>query len=167
MPPLRRAPSANVGPVSTRRWVGRALGAIVVIGAVIANAVTCGGQTPSQRTAHMDLGGNESAFGEHAGEREPADGSHRLEGQVIDDEQQPVAGVVVQISPGNLRVTSEADGSFAVDHLLPRWYQLSARWGVRFQLGNREHAYVRESLLGSALTRSRSWSRQPRRQNPT
>jgi protocatechuate 3,4-dioxygenase beta subunit len=56
-------------------------------------------------------------------------GTLRLEGQVIDEHDQPVAGAEVYIQPGDKPVTSGADGSFAIERLLPREYRLRAYKG--------------------------------------
>lgn len=57
-------------------------------------------------------------------------GALRLEGQVIDDAEQPVGGATVAIdsTPPTI-TTTEADGSFAFDRLLPRVYELEASAG--------------------------------------
>jgi hypothetical protein len=64
-------------------------------------------------------------------EAEPA-GALRLEGQVIDDHDAPVAGatIVVDSTPPR-RATSDASGSFAIDGLLPRAYTVEAHAGDR------------------------------------
>lgn len=55
-------------------------------------------------------------------------GSLRLEGQVIDADQHGVGGATVAITTNPVRtVTTEDDGSFAIDGLLPRTYQIGAR----------------------------------------
>lgn len=55
-------------------------------------------------------------------------GALRLEGQVIDTDDQPVAGATVTISSRPQRTaTSEADGGFAFDALVGRTYTLIAR----------------------------------------
>jgi protocatechuate 3,4-dioxygenase beta subunit len=62
---------------------------------------------------------------------EPA-GSLRLEGQVIDGADAPVAGAVVAVdSNPPRRTTSDAAGAFAFDGLLPRAYLIEARAGDR------------------------------------
>ncbi|HTE53928.1 MAG TPA: sigma-70 family RNA polymerase sigma factor [Kofleriaceae bacterium] len=55
-------------------------------------------------------------------------GALRLEGQVISSDESPVGGAIVAIDTNPPRiVTSEADGSFAFDHLIGRDYKLEAR----------------------------------------
>src|SRR4051812_46570259 len=55
-------------------------------------------------------------------------GALRLEGQVIDTDDQPVSGAKVTISSRPVRTAvSEADGSFAFDALVGRTYTLVAR----------------------------------------
>src|SRR5437870_2125337 len=55
-------------------------------------------------------------------------GPLRLEGQVIDADEQPVAGVTVAIDSNPPReVKTEADGAFAFDGLLARGYRVEAR----------------------------------------
>jgi protocatechuate 3,4-dioxygenase beta subunit len=57
-------------------------------------------------------------------------GTLRLEGQVIDALQQPVAGATVMITTNPIRTaTTEGDGSFAFDGLLPRGYRIAAIQG--------------------------------------
>lgn len=57
-------------------------------------------------------------------------GTLRLEGQVIDGDEKPVGGATVAIDTNPPRtVTSEADGSFAIDHLIGREYKLEASAG--------------------------------------
>lgn len=54
-------------------------------------------------------------------------GPLRLEGQVLDADDTPVAGAEVSLSANPPRTTTtESDGSFAFDQLVPRAYQLSA-----------------------------------------
>ncbi len=54
-------------------------------------------------------------------------GTLRLEGQVVDADEQPVGGVTVAIGSNPPRqVQTEADGSFAFDQLLQRGYELEA-----------------------------------------
>lgn len=65
----------------------------------------------------------------HRGEIASADpvGSLRLEGQVIDASDQPVAGARVTINALPARtLTTEADGSFVFEELLSRRYQVTA-----------------------------------------
>jgi protocatechuate 3,4-dioxygenase beta subunit len=57
-------------------------------------------------------------------------GALRLEGQVIDPDEQPVGGAVVALDSNPPRTTTtEADGSFGFDELLPRAYELEASAG--------------------------------------
>ncbi len=64
-----------------------------------------------------------------AREDDPA-GTLRLEGQVIDGNEDPVGGAIVAIDTHPPRtVTSEADGSFVFERLLGREYKLEARAG--------------------------------------
>ncbi len=54
-------------------------------------------------------------------------GPLRLEGQVIDEHEQPVGGARIAIDSYPARIVlSEADGSFVIDGLLPRDYRLEA-----------------------------------------
>lgn len=53
-----------------------------------------------------------------------------LEGQVLDGSEQPVGGATVRLSSVPPRTaTSDADGSFSFDKLIPRAYSLTARRG--------------------------------------
>ncbi|WP_426756322.1 carboxypeptidase regulatory-like domain-containing protein [Myxococcus sp. Y35] len=62
--------------------------------------------------------------------REP-EGALRLEGQVIDDEQRPVAGARVTLNTVPPRaVLTEPNGVFTFERLLPRTYSLHARHGA-------------------------------------
>ena len=55
-------------------------------------------------------------------------GSLRLEGQVVDDDNEGVAGAIVVVSSNPERTTkTEADGSFGFDELVARPYTLVAR----------------------------------------
>lgn len=60
---------------------------------------------------------------------EPTDppGTLLLEGQVIDEQQQPVVGADVMLSPGDRHATTDAGGSFVFDELIERSYRLDAR----------------------------------------
>ena len=54
-------------------------------------------------------------------------GTFRIEGQVIDDKDQPVAGALVAIDANPPRtVETEADGGFVFDNLIARDYRLEA-----------------------------------------
>lgn len=58
------------------------------------------------------------------------DGTLRLEGQIIDGDEQPIGGAAIAIDTSPPRhATSEADGSFAFAGLAPRAYELEARAG--------------------------------------
>src|SRR6185295_5343448 len=60
-------------------------------------------------------------------------GSLRLEGQVIDADERPVAGARVIVSANPPReATSEGDGSFAFEGLLAREYDLEASAGAGY-----------------------------------
>lgn len=53
-----------------------------------------------------------------------------LEGQVLDEDDEPVAGAQVWLTSAPPRsATTEGDGSFSFDHLLPREYAVTARAG--------------------------------------
>ncbi len=58
------------------------------------------------------------------------DGTLLLEGQVLDEQDRPVAGAEVRISTSPARTTkSDTDGSFSFDKLLGRTYGVTARSG--------------------------------------
>jgi len=60
-------------------------------------------------------------------------GSLRLEGQVIDDHDAPVAGAMVAIDTNPARVvTTEADGAFVFEGLIRRDYRIEATQGDRY-----------------------------------
>lgn len=50
----------------------------------------------------------------------------RLVGQVLDENDRPVAGAEVRLKLGDRKVTTREDGSFAFEQLVPRRYLLSA-----------------------------------------
>ena len=56
----------------------------------------------------------------------------RLEGQVIDEKQQPIAGATVRLAPGDRAATSQADGSFTFDGVAFRSYSVAATLGEQF-----------------------------------
>lgn len=62
-------------------------------------------------------------------------GSLRLQGMVLDANDQPAAGAVVRVDSAPPRsVTTEKDGSFTFSGLLPRVYRLEARLGAQVAL---------------------------------
>ncbi|MGE3454944.1 MAG: sigma-70 family RNA polymerase sigma factor, partial [Kofleriaceae bacterium] len=70
------------------------------------------------------------AGGEQVSREDDPTGSLRLEGQVIDAEENAVGGAIVAIDTNPPRiVTSEPDGSFTFDRLIGREYKLEARAG--------------------------------------
>src|SRR5262245_3736972 len=85
--------------------------------------------------AHRPPKGEDS--GESSGEQpilvdDDPKGTQRLEGQVIDDKDQPVGGATVVLSSNPPRsVLTEDDGSFAFDNLVGRPYQIAARAAAR------------------------------------
>ena len=60
----------------------------------------------------------------------PAPGALRLEGQVIDDRDEPVAGATVTLVDAAASATSAADGSFVFEHLAPARYCATATDGI-------------------------------------
>lgn len=81
---------------------------------------------PASRGPERDRGGDREVMAVLTDD-DPA-GSLRLEGQVIDADEKPVAGATVVLSSNPPRTTtSEEDGSFAFDGLVGRPYTLSAR----------------------------------------
>ena len=101
--------------------------------------VWCRGGSPSApaATSHRTSGGmsanlapaNESAQPALRFDDDPR-GTLRLEGQVIDADDHPVAGatVVIDVNPPR-EVQTEADGAFAFRDLTPRTYRVAARAG--------------------------------------
>lgn len=64
-------------------------------------------------------------------EPDEPEGALRLEGQVIDAEQLPVAGARVTLNTVPPRaIHTEANGTFTFEHLIPRTYSLHARHGA-------------------------------------
>lgn len=58
------------------------------------------------------------------------DGTFRLEGQVVDEQENPVEGAAVAIDSNPPRtVLTRADGGFVLDNLMPRRYRLEAHAG--------------------------------------
>lgn len=86
-------------------------------------------KTLSSRTSTAPLTRSKAIVGADELERVEPKGTLRLEGQVIDDHEQPVAGAEVYLVPGDAPVTSGADGTFAIEHLLPRGYRVRAYKG--------------------------------------
>lgn len=85
-------------------------------------------------------------------------GTLRLEGQVVDEAQAPVAGAVVAINSNpRWTTTSEADGSFAFDGLRSREYVLEARAAplyagpVTAMLTDRSEPVILRARRGSEL----------------
>jgi uncharacterized GH25 family protein len=85
-------------------------------------------------------------------------GPLRLEGQVIDDHDAPVANAVVTIDANPPRTTkSEGDGSFAFDGLIRRDYRLEATAGelyagpARLRLGDKAEPVTLRMHRGGAL----------------
>ncbi|MBL9018963.1 MAG: carboxypeptidase regulatory-like domain-containing protein [Myxococcales bacterium] len=77
-------------------------------------------------------------------------GTIRLEGQVIDADANPVAGATIAIDTRPSRtVTSEADGSFAIEDLTARSYELVATAGdlVGGPIGVQVHARTEPVIL--------------------
>jgi len=114
-------------------WLG--LLAVAATAAIAGTLMTCGTrrEDPSARTA-LPSNGVTGVVWKGAAFVQPGEAPHgategtlRLEGQVIDEQQQPVAGAEVRLAPDDARVTSETDGSFAFEHLIERRYRLSAR----------------------------------------
>jgi protocatechuate 3,4-dioxygenase beta subunit len=64
------------------------------------------------------------------------EGQLRLEGQVIDADEQPVEGATVVVSSNPpRRVQTEKDGSFTIDKLIGRSYSVTARKGGEYAEG--------------------------------
>jgi len=60
-------------------------------------------------------------------------GALRLEGQVIDEQENPIAGALVAIdSNPPTTVVTRADGGFVLEKLMPRLYRLEAHAGVLY-----------------------------------
>ena len=86
-----------------------------------------GGDAPSAQQGGGDRGGDRGPSGVVLIDDDPA-GILRLEGQVIDASDAPVAGATVVISSNPERTTTtEDDGSFGFDGLVGRPYQVAAR----------------------------------------
>ncbi len=124
----------------SQRWVSVAL-AVVAVGAVVGvNLMTCGG-APDAANARAPAAARDlathgvirtgSAF-VTAAETDGDGRRSRLEGQVIDEQAQPVGGAQIRLLPGDAVVTSEADGSFGFERLPFRGYRLAARAGERY-----------------------------------
>ncbi|HVV86770.1 MAG TPA: carboxypeptidase-like regulatory domain-containing protein [Kofleriaceae bacterium] len=76
---------------------------------------------------HADQGRRDGAMPRLAHEVDPV-GTFSLDGQVLDEDDQPVAGAIVRISSAPPRTaTTNATGEFSFDKLLGRTYSLTAR----------------------------------------
>src|SRR5262245_27658711 len=107
-----------IAVVMTRRSSGPAPATVVAPGERPRGVAVPG---PARRRAAAAAAGEGPAV-----EPEPA-GLLRLEGQVVDEAERPVAGATVTLSSTPRRqVTSEGDGSFVFEHLVPRTYTVSA-----------------------------------------
>jgi hypothetical protein len=65
-------------------------------------------------------------------ENENHSDSHRLVGQVVDEEDRPVAGATVRISPSEATTLSDSDGNFEFDGLSAERYMLRAAKGSMY-----------------------------------
>lgn len=122
------------------------IGAIVavVVAGVIAYLMMCPGGSSSEPAggapgrdgveARKDLFSDDAVDPlledpDHRWNKDP-DGTLLLEGQVLDEHDEPVAGAQVWVSSTPPRsATTEGDGSFGFDKLLPREYAVTARAG--------------------------------------
>ncbi len=120
---------------SRKIWWFGALILLAVAGAIVGNAMTCGsGHDEPSATARGSADGRNAAVRQNthptsanAAEPEDPPGNLRLEGQVIDEQQQPVVGADVTLWPSERHAISDTSGSFAFDKLIKRRYQLAAR----------------------------------------
>jgi hypothetical protein len=95
------------------------VGVLVVVAAVIGNLAICRSQSealePSTRTNRPTTGivGHGPITANRPDTPDKHHGSLRLEGQVIDETDRPVAEATVAMhDPADLSTTTEADGSF-------------------------------------------------------
>jgi hypothetical protein len=117
-----------------RKWLTGVGLALLLIGAVVGNLLVCASVHDEAPAVHAsERSGNGVVATTHASvsledlrRTEPV-GTLRLEGQVIDEQEQPVASADVIVTPGDVRVTSSSDGSFVVEGLTSRQYRVSAR----------------------------------------
>jgi len=129
---------ASSKPAARRALLVIAL--IVLIGAVGMDRGSGGGGSASERTAHGAVAARQAprsaappvltATTSDSGDDEAAADALRLEGQVMDDEDQPVGGAEVTL--GARVAVSEADGSFAFDDVPAGSYDVSAALGDAF-----------------------------------
>ncbi len=126
-----------------RSWRGWGLAALVVAAAVLVNLRMCSTQDTSRDTPRADPEGAASiatwAHAAAAGAQTAttfavelgSSGGLRLEGQIVDEHDQPIAGSHVAWSATESSergtATSEADGSFAIEHLAIAEYRVIAR----------------------------------------
>src|SRR6185369_11269690 len=83
--------------------------------------------TSPRRGPEDDRGGNRDGVMAVLSDDDPK-GTLRLEGQVVDQDDKPVAGAIVTLSSNPPRTTkSEDDGGFAFETLVARPYTLTAR----------------------------------------
>ena len=119
-----------IGSTMSRRWT-YAITVVIVAAAVALNILTCSGHGPSepspakpprhQRDRHMPVVAS-------ATRGEMPAGALRLEGMVLDDNDQPMPNAVVQLVPAEVTTKTEADGGF-VFYALPGRYYLYADAG--------------------------------------
>jgi len=116
--------------VGWKKWAsGIAALALAAAAAVAANVMMCGGSdtpapppTSATRTTVPQVGVPSARVPAGSGS-----GTLRLEGQVIDDQQRPVAGASVELlTKERTTVASERDGSFAFDSLAAGQFQVVA-----------------------------------------
>ena len=129
------------GAGMTRARLLLALAAAAAIGLLVMLLIGGDEAAPGPAPAHAPVrAGAPAATADHAtvGELgtqvlqydDDPPGEERLEGQVIDRDEHPVAGAVVVIDTNPPReALTEEDGSFAFDRLVARTYKLEARAG--------------------------------------
>ena len=102
-------------------WLSVVAVAIVIVGAMLLNILTCRGTSDDHRSSASRAAQLSSGIvGHGAINSERPDTPHdknrgalRLEGQVIDEAERPVADATVEMySPPGINTKTEADGSF-------------------------------------------------------
>lgn len=129
----RPAQPLHNAPPMKRLWLGIAvllLGGALVLALAWPRESASSRGTPSVEPAAPGRTIARGAPSEDVIHDDDVRGTLRLEGQVVDADAQPIAGVTVAIDTRPERTAiSEADGSFAFDGLLGREYELVATAG--------------------------------------
>lgn len=133
---------------------------VVVATAIAASALTCGSDSSHVAQRPSDKANARwprvVAVAAHGSGGVVPTGAFRLEGQVVDEEDRPVADVTVTLRPGDVQTKSERDGSFAFDALPGRYYLRADRGElysrrIAVQLDARSEPVTLHMIRGTTL----------------